>query len=54
MAKFNMKRAFVIGMTTVALIIALKAGKLIKSIQVGRNSKGAALSNECFESNLII
>lgn len=44
----------VVGITTVALITALKAGKKIKSIQVGRNKEGHKLSNEYFERNLIV
>jgi hypothetical protein len=44
----------VVGITTVGLMIALKAGKKIKSIQVGRNEKGRQLSNEFFEKNLVV
>lgn len=44
----------VIGMTTVALIIALKAGKKIRSIQVGRNERGKILSNSYFEKNIVL
>jgi hypothetical protein len=44
----------VLGITTAALIIALFAGKPIKSFQVGRNEKGKCESNEYFERNLTI
>ena len=44
----------VTGMTTVALVTALKAGKKIKSIQVGRNELAMQHSIEYFEQNLII
>lgn len=44
----------VLGMTTVALIIALKAGKKIRSIQVGRNKRGENMSIPHFEENLVL
>ncbi|MBU1055050.1 MAG: hypothetical protein KKC46_14670 [Proteobacteria bacterium] len=44
----------VVGMTTVALIFALKAGKKIRSIQVGRNEYARQLSNKYFENNLTV
>jgi len=44
----------VAGMTTVALITALKAGKPIKSLQPGRNSAGRSLSNAHIEKYLFL
>ncbi len=44
----------VVGITTVALIKAAKAGKQIISIQVGRNKKGCKYSNQLLEKNLVI
>jgi hypothetical protein len=44
----------VVGITTVALITALKTGKKITSIQVGRNEHGCRLSNEYLERNLVL
>lgn len=44
----------ILGMTTVALIIALKAGKKINSIQVGRNERGEILSNPYFEEYVVL
>ncbi|MDR7306034.1 hypothetical protein [Rhodoferax saidenbachensis] len=41
------------GMTTIALVAALKAGKIIKSMQGGRNEKGKAASNHYLEPYLI-
>lgn len=41
------------GMTTIALVAALKAGKPIKSIQTGRNAKGKAASNHIIEPFVI-
>jgi len=44
----------ILGMTTVALIIAFKAGKKISSIQVGRNERGKNLSNPYLEENIVL
>ncbi|MCX5815846.1 MAG: hypothetical protein NTX75_06325 [Proteobacteria bacterium] len=44
----------VLGMTTIALIIALKAGKKIRSVQVGRNERGKNLHNPYFEENIVL
>jgi hypothetical protein len=41
------------GMTTIALVPALRAGKPIKSIQTGRNAKGKAASNHIIEPFVI-
>lgn len=41
------------GMTTIALVAALRAGKSIKSIQTGRNTKGKAASNHIIEPFVI-
>lgn len=41
------------GMTTIALITALKADKQIRSIQIGRNLKGIAASNYLIEPFLV-
>lgn len=41
------------GMTTIALVAALRAGKSIKSIQTGRNAKGKAASNYIIEPFVI-
>lgn len=41
------------GMTTIALVSALLAGKPIRSIQSGRNERGRAASNHYLEPHLI-
>lgn len=41
------------GMTTIALVAAHRAGKVIRSIQTGRNEKGKAASNHYIEPYLI-
>ncbi len=42
------------GMTTIALIIALKAGKKIRSFQVGRNDRKENRLHPYFEDNLVL
>jgi len=44
----------VYGVTTIGLIIASKAGKKIRSIQVGRNDNAPMVSNEVLERNLVV
>ncbi|HDY87002.1 MAG TPA: hypothetical protein ENH82_02675 [bacterium] len=44
----------VFGITTMALVIALKAGKKIKSIQVGRNENANKTLDKIFAGNLVI